>query len=545
MTNPNATYLGNSNLKGANVQINWTSEMVREWVKCKNDPVYFAQNYIKIVHVDHGLITIDLYDYQREIIEKFNNNRRTTVVTSRQAGKTTTAVVVILHYILFNDYKRVGLLANKGDSAREILERIKIAFEALPKWLQQGVVEWNKGSVELENGSKVLAAATSSSNIRGKSMNLLYIDETAFVEGWDEFSASVLPTISSGNTTKVLYTSTPNGLNHFYKVCVGARENKNGYAYVEVPWYRVPGRDEAWKKEAINTLDGDLQKFAQEFCCEFQGSSGTLIDGSKLKALVPTEPLVNKNNLCQYEKFIQGHQYVCIVDVSRGKGLDYSAFSIFDVTQMPYKQVCTFKDNMVTPIEYAEIIYRTCKSYGECAVLVEVNDIGQQVSEVLHYDYEYENILHTESAGKAGKRISSGFGKNVDPGIRTTKSVKAIGCNMIKLMVEQDQLIINDMNTINELSTFSRKGTSYEAESGCNDDLVMSLVLFGWLSDQQYFKDITDINTLAKLRERSEEELMSELTPFGFFDNGISKEDEYIVQGGDVWTINKEVGELY
>jgi len=547
MTNPNsATYLGNSNLKGANVQINWTKEMVQEWVKCKNDPTYFAQNYIKIVHVDHGLITIDLYDYQREIIEKFNNNRRTTVVTSRQAGKTTTAVVVILHYILFNDYKRVGLLANKGDSAREILERIKIAFEALPNWLQQGVVEWNKGSVQLENGSTVLAAATSSSNIRGKSMNLLYIDETAFVEGWDEFSASVLPTISSGNTTKVLYTSTPNGLNHFYKVCVGAREKTNGYAFVEVPWNRVPGRDVAWKKEALDTLDGDLQKFAQEYECEFQGSSGTLIDGSKLKQLVPKDPLVHKNNLYLYEKYTEGHQYVCIVDVSRGKGLDYSAFSIIDITKMPYKQVCTFKDNMITPIEYAEIIYRTCKSYGECAVLVEINDIGQQVSEVLHHDYEYESVLYTESAGKMGKRISSGFGKGSDAGIRTTKSVKAIGCNMVKLMIEQDQLIINDMNTISELSTFSRKATSYEAEPGCNDDLVMSLVLFGWLSDQQYFKDITNINTLAKLREKSEEDMMDDLTPFGFIDDGAPRpEEEYIVQGGDVWTVNKEFGTLY
>lgn len=541
----NQTYLGNTNLKGAGVQIDWTPDMIREWVKCKNDPVYFAQNYIKIVHVDRGLITIDLYDYQREIIEKFNNNRRLTVVTSRQAGKTTTAVVVILHYILFNDYKRVGLLANKGDSAREILERIKIAFEALPKWMQQGVVEWNKGSVELENGSKVIAAATSSSNIRGKSMNLLYIDETAFVEGWDEFSASVLPTISSGETTKVLYTSTPNGLNHFYKVCVGAREGTNGYAYVEVPWYRVPGRDEKWKKEAIDTLDGDYQKFAQEYECEFQGSSGTLIDGSKLKALIPREALVEKNNLRLYERYEEGHQYVCVVDVSRGKGLDYSAFSIIDVTKMPYKQVCSFKDNMVTPIEYAEILFRTCKTFGECAVLVEVNDIGQQVSELLHHDYEYENILYTESAGRSGKRISSGFGKGSDPGIRTTKSVKAIGCNMLKLMVEQDQLIINDIDTINELSTFSRKGTSYEAETGCHDDLVMTLVLFGWLSDQQYFKDITDINTLAKLRERSEEELMNELTPFGFFDNGIEEETEYIVQGGDAWRIEPSSGTLY
>jgi len=263
----NENYLGNSNLKGADVRIDWTPEMIKEWIKCKNDPIYFAQNYIKIVHVDRGLITIDLYDYQEEIIEKFYNNRRLAVVTSRQAGKTTTAVVVILHYILFNDYKRVGLLANKGDSAREILERIKIAFEALPKWIQQGVVEWNKGSVELENGSKVIAAATSSSNIRGKSMNLLYIDETAFVDGWDSFSASVLPTISSGKTTQVLYTSTPNGLNHFYKTCVGARDGTNGFAFVDVPWYKVPGRDEAWKKEAIDTLDGDLQKFSQEYEC--------------------------------------------------------------------------------------------------------------------------------------------------------------------------------------------------------------------------------------------------------------------------------------
>jgi hypothetical protein len=533
----NENYLGNSNLKGADVRIDWTPEMIKEWIKCKNDPIYFAQNYIKIVHVDRGLITIDLYDYQEEIIEKFYNNRRLAVVTSRQAGKTTTAVVVILHYILFNDYKRVGLLANKGDSAREILERIKIAFEALPKWIQQGVVEWNKGSVELENGSKVIAAATSSSNIRGKSMNLLYIDETAFVDGWDNFSASVLPTISSGQTTQVLYTSTPNGLNHFYKTCVGARDGTNGFAFVDVPWYKVPGRDEAWKKEAIDTLDGDLQKFSQEYECEFQGSSGTLISGAKLKQLVPREPLISTNGLNLYYSFEEGHQYVCVVDVSRGKGLDYSAFSIIDITKMPYIQVCTFRDNMTTPIEYAEIIYRTCKTFNGCAVLVEVNDIGQQVSDLLHHDYEYDNILYTETAGRSGKRISSGFGKGADPGIRTTKTVKAIGCNMLKLMVEQDQLIINDMSTINELSTFSRKALSYEAESGCNDDLTMTLVLFSWLSDQQYFKDITDINTLAKLRERSDDELMNELTPFGFFDNGIGEADEVIVESDYGWRV--------
>lgn len=523
------TYLGNSNLKASNVQINWTADMIKEWAKCKDDPIYFAQKYIKIVHVDRGLITIDLYDYQREIIEKFNKNRRTAVVTSRQSGKTTTAVVVILHYILFNDHKRVGLLANKGDSAREILERIKIAFEALPNWLQQGVVEWNKGSIVLENGSKVIAAATSSSNIRGKSMNLLYIDETAFVEGWAEFSASVLPTISSGDTTKLLYTSTPNGLNHFYKICYGAKEATNGFAYVEVPWWQVPGRDEAWKKEALDTLDGDLQKFKQEYECVFEGSSGTLIEGNRLKELVPMNPIMESIGLKLYKEYVPGNQYVCIVDVSRGKGLDYSAFSIIDITKMPYHQVCTFKDNMISPIEYTQTIFRTCKSFGECAVLVEINDVGQQISDTLLYDYEYENILSTENSGRNGKRISAGYGKNVDSGIRTTKSVKAIGCNMLKLLIEQQQLVVNDMDTINELSTFSRKGNSYEAESGNNDDLVMTLVLFGWLSDQRYFKDMTNINTLAQLREKSEDELYKDLLPFGFHDDGTEEKNEEII----------------
>jgi hypothetical protein len=273
------------------------------------------------------------------------------------------------------------------------------------------------------------------------------------------------------------------------------------------------------------------------------GSSGTLISGAKLKELVPIDPIICKDSMSMYERYEKEHQYVCVCDVSRGKGLDYSAFSIIDVTQMPYKQVLVFKDNMITPTEYAEVIYRTCKSYGECAVLVEINDIGQQVSDSLHNDYEYENILYTESAGRSGKRISSGFGKGADSGIRTTKSVKAVGCNMLKLMVEQNQLIINDMNTINELSRFSRKGLSYEAESGANDDLVMTLVLFSWLSDQQYFKDITDINTLANLREKSEEDLMSELTPFGFYDNGIA--EEVIYEGREMWTVVPGSGELY
>jgi len=524
-------YLGNPLLKKARKPIEWTPEMVQEFLRCSQDPIYFAERYIKIVHVDHGLIPIALYDYQKEIIDKLQNNRRVTVVTSRQAGKTTTAAVIILHYILFNEHKTVALLANKGDAAREILERIKLSYESLPDWLQSGVVEWNKGSIELENGCKVLAAATSSSAIRGKSISLLYIDEAAFVENWDEFFASVLPTISSGNTTKILFTSTPNGLNHFYKTCQGAKDGTNGYAYVEVPWQRVPGRDEAWRKETLGAMDFDLEKFAQEFECEFQGSSGTLLSSACLKSLVSRHPIADHDGLKQYERANPTGKYVIVADVSRGKGLDYSAFQVVDISSMPYNQVCTYRNNMVTPLDYAGVIFNVSKMYNNAVILVEINDVGAQVVDSLHYDYESELIVYTENAGARGKRISGGFG-NAERGIRTTKTVKAIGCSMLKLLVEQQQLIINDHQTIFELSRFSKKGHSYEAETGCNDDLVMGLVLFAWMSDQQYFKDLTDINTLMKLREKTEEEMESDLTPFGFIDDGHHPEDEDIFEVG-------------
>ena len=442
---------------------------------------------------------------------------------------TTTAAAVILHYIIFNNHKTVALLANKGDAAREILDRIKISYEGLPPWLQQGVVSWNKGSIELENGCKIIAAATSSSAIRGKSISLLYIDETAFVDNWDEFFASVFPTISSGETTKILFTSTPNGLNHFYKTCMGAQEGTNGYQYVEVPWQRVPGRGEAWRHETLASMDFDHEKFAQEFECAWLGSSGTLISGAVLKSLVAKTPLVARDGLKVYEEKQGNHQYVIVCDVSRGKGLDYSAFQVIDITQMPYNQVCTYKNNMVTPLDYAGTIFQISKLYNSASILVEINDTGGQVADALYFDYECESVIQTENAGARGKRISAGFSKTAtsDRGVRTTKTVKSIGCSMLKLLIEQRQLIINDHDTIFELSRFSKKGTSYEAEPGCHDDLVMGLVLFGWMSDQQYFKDLTDINTLMKLRDRTDEELERDLLPTGFMEDG-QPEDEII-----------------
>jgi len=523
------SYLGNVNLKRKGVTIEWTEDMVQEFVKCARDPIYFAEKYIQIVRVDHGLIPIVCYDYQKEIIRKTTENRRTCVVTSRQAGKTTTAVCLILHYILFNDHKLVALLANKGDAAREILDRIKIAYEALPKWLQQGVVEWNKGSVEFENGSKIIAAATSSSAIRGKSVSFLYIDETAFVENWDEFFASVFPTISSGTTTKILLTSTPNGLNHFYKTCEGAKANKNGYEFVQVMWYDVPGRDEKWREETLAAMDFDTEKFAQEMECEFLGSSGTLISGWKLKQLVYRDAVKEVGGVNVYQEPTPDGNYVIVADVSRGKGLDYSAIQVIDVSKMPYQQIATYRNNMITPVDFASVIHRVAKYYNDASILIEVNDIGEQVASIIFEEYEYENMLLTENNGREGKRLLSGvagFSGKADKGIRTTKSVKSIGCSMIKLLVEQNQLIINDFETIREFSTFSQKGTSWEAEPGNHDDLVMCLVLFGWLSNQKFFKELTDINTVINLREVNEEKVFSELVPFGSISTGQEEHEE-------------------
>tara|TARA_Y100000389_G_scaffold41400_1_gene36099 strand:+ start:9971 stop:11590 length:1620 start_codon:yes stop_codon:yes gene_type:complete len=530
-------YLGNTNLKKIGEQIEFTPDNLKQYMRCMKDPVYFSRSYIKIVHVDHGLIPFDLYDYQEEIVNKITDNRRLAVLTARQSGKTTTAVAVILHYILFNEFKTVAILANKGDSAREVLSRVQLAYEALPKWMQQGVEEWNKGSISLENGCKIYAGTTSSSAIRGKSISFLYLDEVAFIEGYDEFFASVYPTISSGQSTKLMMTSTPNGLNHFWKTCKGAEEETNGYEFVKVMWDDVPGRDEKWKQETLEALDFDEQKFKQEYCCTFLGSSGTLIDGSKLKNLAYSRPMAESEGLCQYEKPLEGATYVMTVDVSRGKGLDYSTFNIIDISQMPYRQVCTFRDNMVGPVDFASVIYRIGLLYNEAALLIEINDIGEQVSDVLTMDYGYENFLYTENAGRSGKRISSGFGKKVDNGVRTTKSVKSIGCTILKMLIEQDQLILQDFNTIQELSRFSKKGSSYEAESGSHDDLVMNLVLFAWLSDQGYFKDMTDINTLMKLRERTEEQIEQDLLPFGFIDDGGNEFEDELAAGRENWQL--------
>lgn len=512
----NRGFRGSKNLKRAGEVIEWTPDMQLELVKCAIDPIYFCETYMQVVHVDRGLVPFKLYDYQKEMIIAMWKKRNVIITTARQIGKSTVTCGFILWYILFNSNKTVALLANKGETAQEIMSKITLAYEHLPKWIQQGVVEFNKRSMELENNSRVIASATSGSAIRGYSINLLFIDEAAFIDNWEEFFTSVAPTISSGKTTKIVLVSTPNGLNHYYALWQNAINKKNNYKWIRVTWKQVPGRDEEWKQKTLADLNFDMDKFAQENEAEFMGSSGTLINGQALKALVSMVPILSRDSFKVYYTPEPDHKYVIVCDVSKGKGLDHSAFSVFDITSMPYQQVATFYDNLTPPVEYAEVIHMAAMMYNEAVVMVEINNIGGEVSTYLVETLEYDGMLFTENGGSKGKVISTRSGKAVDRGINTTKNVKAKGCSMLKLLVEQQQLVINDHNTIYEISRFSKKGTSYEAEQGCNDDLVMTLVLFAWMTNDQFFKQMTDINTLNELRNIRTEQMENEFAALGF-----------------------------
>ena len=540
----NDVYLGNPLLKKANTPIEFTQEQIEEYIKCKDDPVYFAQNYVKIVTLDHGLQPFRTYDFQEKLINNFHNHRFNICKMPRQTGKSTTCVSYLLHYAIFNDSVNIGILANKATTARELLARLATAYENLPKWMQQGILVWNKGNIELENGSKILAASTSASAVRGMSFNILFLDEFAFVPNHiaDAFFASVYPTITSGKSTKVIIVSTPHGMNHFYRMWTDAEKSRNEYVPTDVHWSEVPGRDAVWKEQTIaNTSE---QQFKIEFECEFLGSVDTLIAPSKLKALVFEKALESNAGLDVYEKVRDKHDYAITVDVARGVGNDYSAFVVVDITTFPHRVVAKYRDNTIKPMLFPSIIYQVAQNYNNAFILCEVNDVGDQVAAILQYDLEYQNLLMCSMRGRAGQIVGQGFsGNKTQLGVKMSKTVKKVGSLNLKTMIEEDKLIFCDYDIISELTTFISKSNSFEAEEGCNDDLAMCLVIYAWLVAQDYFKELTDQDVRKRLYEEQKNQIEQDMAPFGFIDDGLDS-TSFVDSEGDRWSLarNDEYG---
>ena len=534
-------YLGNPNLKKANTEIQFTEENVKEFLKCKDDPVYFARKYIKIVNVDEGLVPFNMWPFQEKLIKNFHKNRFNICMMPRQTGKSTTSVSYLLHYAIFNDNINIGILANKAATARDLLGRLQTAYENLPKWMQQGIVAWNKGSMDLDNGSKIMAASTSAAAVRGMTFNIIFLDEFAFVPNHiaDDFFSSVYPTISSGKSTKIIIVSTPKGMNHFYRMWHDAERGKNEYKPTEVHWSEVPGRDAKWKAQTIaNTSE---QQFKVEFECEFLGSVDTLIAPSKLKAMAYNDPVQTNGHLMVYETPIKKRDYIITVDVARGISKDYSAFVVFDITEFPYRVVAKYRDNEIKPMLFPSVIMDVALAYNEAFVLCEVNDIGDQVASILQYDLEYENVLMCAMRGRSGQIVGTGFsGKKTQLGVKMSVTVKKVGCSNLKTQIEEDKLQILDYDIISELTTFVQKRQSFEAEEGCNDDLAMCLVIFSWLVAQEYFKEMTDNDVRKRIYEEQKNQIEQDMAPFGFMTDGLNDEENEIVDSsGDVWKVDE------
>ena len=533
----NDAYLGNPNLKKVNTPVEYTKEQIIEFQKCEKDPIYFMETYMKIVSLDEGLVPFKMYDFQKHIVRTIHDNRFTICKLPRQSGKSTTTVSYLLHYALFNPNSNIAILANKSSTARDILGRVQLAYENLPKWLQQGVINWNKGNIELENKSQIVAAATSSSAIRGGSYNIIFLDEFAFVPPniAEMFFSSVYPTISSGTKTKMIIVSTPYGMNQFYKLWSDAENKKNDYVPIEVHWSEVPGRDEEWKEKTIRNTSPE--QFQQEFECEFLGSVNTLISPAKIKNMVFKTPKTSNAGLDVYEDPVKGKTYTITVDVARGVSKDYSAFIVTDVSQMPFNIVAKYRNNDIKPLLFPHTIDQVAKAYNHAHILVETNDLGQQIAEALQFELEYDNLLMTTNRGRSGQILGAGFsGRGAGFGVKMTKQIKKIGCANIKTLIESDKIHINDFNIVEEMSTFVKRGQSWQAEEGNTDDLMMCLVIFGWLSNQPFFKEMTDTNARQMLYEEQQALIEQDMAPFGFVDDGIPDHEKVTVdEYGDVW----------
>lgn len=513
-------YLGNTKLKKAGVAVSMNIFEAEEYFKCMNDVIYFVKNYVKIISLDDGLVPFLLYPFQERMLESMRDNRFTIFLTPRQMGKTTVVAAFLLHQITFEKDFTIAILANKGDQAREIMGRIQLMYEEMPWWMQPGVKVWNKGSISLGNKSRAFTASTTSSSVRGKSLNCVYLDEFAHVENDVDFYQSTYPVITSGTKTKVIITSTSNGMNLYYKLFSDAVTSKNDYVPLKIKWQEHPKRDQAWYEEQCRNMSP--RQVAQEINCEFHGSSDTLISGDTLQSLVVNDPIKIDNHFKIYEFADKKKNYIVTADCSEGVGKDYSVCSVFDVTAQPYKHIAIYRDNMISPMLFAKVVFQIAMMFNEATLLVESNSIGTLVCNILWNDLEYENMLTTKL--KDGDNVVSGSGRSI-PGVRMTKRTKSLGCSQLKTFLESRSLILHDFDVINEFSTFVAKDNSYSAQKGKFDDCVMTFVLFAWFATESYFAEMVDSDVKGILRKRLEEMSENELLSL-YYDDGTEDEED-------------------
>lgn len=527
MVNPkNEGYLGNTQIKRANVETKYTKEELDEYLKCQNDPCYFIESYTQIISLDEGMVPFELRGYQENLIKHYNDNRFSIVLASRQSGKSITSCAYLLWYLLFTPEVTVAVLANKGAIAREMVARITTMLESVPFFLQPGVKILNKGNIEFGNDSKLVAAATSSSSIRGLSINMLYLDEFAFVENAEEFYTATYPVVTSGKDSKVIITSTANGVgNMFHKIYESATVGDSEYKSFLINWYDVPGRDEEWKKQTIANTS-ELQ-FQQEYGNSFLGTGNTLIASDTLLGLRASNPIWHKEGFNVYKKPEEGHVYICTVDVSKGRGFDYSTFTIFDVSTEPFEQVAVYRDNMISPLLYPDVIAKYCIHYNTALVIIENNAEGAVVAQQMHYDLEYDNVFV-----QGGLRLE-------DIGVTMTRKIKRIGTSTLKEVLEENKLKICDKELIKELLTFVNKGMSFEADKGYHDDLVMNCVVFSWFLTTEYFEHLTNNKVKDLLYAGQQQEIYDDVLPVGVFGEHDKGSTSFVDTSGDRWYLQE------
>lgn len=493
----NFYYRGSKNVPIAGAQYPWTPAMIEELRKCKEDIIYFAENFFYIVNIDRGKEKIKLYDAQKRVLLSLVNNRFAVVLSCRQAGKSTLLTIFALWMVCFNADYRAAIVANKETTAINIFKRIRMAYEQLPNYIKPGVKDYAKTGMTLGNDSSILVSTTTTTSIRGDTLNCVLIDEVGFIETHllEEFWSSVIPAISSGKTSKILLVSTPNGTtNKFYEIYSGAEQGKLGQWKAErIDWWDIPGRDEEWKQTMVEAL-GSEEKFLQEFGNVFLDNNqcaigAVVIERFKKEKLPPIWTSDDKEYVI-YEKPSPDRLYVIGVDVGEGIGRAASVAQILDVTDLQeIKQVAVYGSSVVEPYHFANKLNILGHSWGLPPILIERNNCGAQVIDALYHNNKYEKIVSYNKISELDK-----YNRTRNLGVLSHTNIKFDGIQNMRYWVNHLQTVkVNDPTTISEFETFVRQpnGLYKKKNDDHYDDRIMALVwaLFILESEicQQYF----------------------------------------------------------